>query len=103
MHITNVTRRPSLQKEDTIQIRFSPSDAPYSTVNSPHLFLSSPFFDYFLLLNYEMNECLDNWTGRSCTHPKNRTLWTAGLAGFILDAVGSWQIILPMPNLERTY
>ena len=22
---------------------------------------------------------------------------------YILDAVGSWQIILPMPNLERTY
>ena len=22
---------------------------------------------------------------------------------FVLDAVGSWQIILPMPNLERTY
>ena len=22
---------------------------------------------------------------------------------YILDAVGSWQIILPMPNLERAY
>ena len=59
MHITNVTRRPSLQKEDTIQIRFSPPDAPHSTVNSPLLFFLLLILIISLLLNYEMTKCLD--------------------------------------------
>ena len=28
---------------------------------------------------------------------------TTSFISYILDAVGSWQIILPMPNLERPY
>ena len=59
MHITNVTRRPSLQKEDTLQIRFSPPDAPHSTVNSPLLFFLLLISIISLLLNYEMTKCLD--------------------------------------------
>ena len=30
-------------------------------------------------------------------------IWYLHILSYILDAVGSWQIILPMPNLERTY
>ena len=49
------------------------------------------------------------WLDFSCITKKNggSTFSNAYKKVFLmvctLDAVGSWQIILPMPNLERTY
>ena len=73
---------------DEIGMSDNATDLAWSEVQDPYT--KDPLYCNQTL--FEKDECI-------CRDP-SRTPMRVNIA---LDAVGSWQIILPMPNLERTY